>query len=256
MGTSKRFAGEVALVTGAGHGIGRSAADLLGREGARIAILDRDSDAALQTVKLLESAGTEARAWTADVSNERDVATAVTGVLSHFGRIDVLHANAGIPIPGTVVSHTIEEWDRTFAVNVRGAFLTARAVVPSMLEQGSGSIVFTASISGMVGERNAAAYDASKAAIISLTRQMAVEYGRNGIRVNCICPGWVETGFNDPWFATTSEQELDEMVDAAIPLGRQATADDIAPCVAFLASDDARYVTGHALVIDGGLVAT
>ena len=228
----------------------------LGREGAKLAILDRNSDAALETVSLLEAAGAEARAWTADVSDERDVATAVTEVLAHFGRIDVLHANAGIPIPGTVVTHTVEEWDRTFAVNVRGAFLTARAVVPSMLEQGSGSIVFTASISGLVGERNSAAYDASKAAIINLTRQMAVEYGRNGIRVNCVCPGWVETGFNDAWFVTASEQEVDEMVDAAIPLGRQATADDIAPCVAFLASDDARYVTGHALVVDGGLVAT
>ena len=251
----KRFAGKVALVTGAGHGIGRASAERLGHEGARLAILDRRAEAAAETVALLESAGIEALAWTADVSDENDIGTAIAEVLQHFGRIDVLHANAGVSVPGTVVTHTVEEWDRTFAVNVRGAFLTARGVVPSMLQQGSGSIVFTASVSGMIGERDSAAYAASKAAIINLTRQMAVEYARIGIRVNCVCPGWVETGFNDPWFVEVSKAELAAMVDAAIPLGRQATADEIAPCVAFLASDDARYVTGHALVVDGGLVA-
>jgi meso-butanediol dehydrogenase / (S,S)-butanediol dehydrogenase / diacetyl reductase len=251
----KRFAGKVALVTGAGHGIGRASAQRLGREGARLAILDRRPEAAAETVTLLENEGIEALAWTADVSDERDVGTAIAQMLEQFGRIDVLHANAGVSVPGTVATHTVEEWDRTFAVNVRGAFLTARGVVPSMLEQGYGSIVFTASVSGMIGERDSAAYDASKAAIISLTRQMAVEYARNGIRVNCVCPGWVDTGFNDPWLVEMSETELAATVNATIPLGRQASADDIAPCVAFLASDDARYVTGHALVIDGGLTA-
>ncbi len=250
-----RFAGKVALVTGSGHGIGRASALQFGREGARLAILDRRPEAAAETVGLLEHEGVEALSLTADVSSEHDIGRAIAEVLQHFGRIDVLHANAGVAMPGTVVSHTVEEWDRTFAVNVRGAFLTARGVVPSMLERGAGSIVFTASVSGLIGERDSAAYDASKAAIINLTRQMAVEYGPNGIRVNCVCPGWVATGFNDPWYTNVSEEQLAEMAASAIPLGRQATADDIAPCVAFLASDDARYVTGHALVVDGGLVA-
>jgi NAD(P)-dependent dehydrogenase (short-subunit alcohol dehydrogenase family) len=251
----KRLEGKVALVTGGGHGIGRASAVRLGSEGAKIAILDLRADAADETVALLEASGVEALAFTGDVSNEGDVTAAVGDVLKRFGRIDVLHSNAGVLIPGSVMSHTIEEWDRTFAVNVRGGFLLARAVVPSMLEHGGGSIIFTASVSGMIGERDSAAYDASKAAVINLTRQIAVQYARNGIRVNCICPGWVETGFNDPYLAQFSEAEVNEMVDAAVPLGRQATADDIAPCVAFLASEDAGYVTGHALVVDGGLVA-
>jgi meso-butanediol dehydrogenase / (S,S)-butanediol dehydrogenase / diacetyl reductase len=243
------------VVTGGGHGIGRASAQRMGKEGAKLAVIDLRLDAADETVRLLADSGSDARAWAADVSADRDMADVIVEVLEQFGRIDVLHANAGVLIPGTVVSHTVDEWDKTFAVNVKGGFLSAQAVLPSMIEQREGSIIITASVSGMVGEPGVAAYDASKAALINLTRQMAIDYSRLGIRVNCVCPGWVETGFNDPALAHLSAEEIDQMIETWGPIGRQATAEDIAPCVAFLASDDARYVTGHALVADGGLTA-
>jgi meso-butanediol dehydrogenase/(S,S)-butanediol dehydrogenase/diacetyl reductase len=251
----ERLTGKVALVTGAGHGIGRACAQRLGQEGARLAVADIRAAAAEETVRLLREDGIEAGAWTADVSDPPQVEAMVASVLGHYGAIDILHANAGVLIAGTVETQTIEEWDRTFSVNVRGIFLTARAVIPGMRAQGSGTIINTASISGMIGEPSLAAYNASKGAVINLTRQMAAEYARAGIRVNCICPGWIETGFNAPVLDKLTPEELRRMIDTWIPLGRQGTADDIAPSVAFLASDDARYITGHALVIDGGLTA-
>jgi NAD(P)-dependent dehydrogenase (short-subunit alcohol dehydrogenase family) len=154
-----------------------------------------------------------------------------------------------------VLSQSIEEWDHTYAVNVRSMFLVARSVVPIMQKGGGGSIITTASISGMIGEPNLVAYNSSKGAVIQLTRQLAVEWARHGIRVNAICPGWIETGFNDPVLDHLNEEELANMVETWIPLGRQGVAEDIAPSVAFLASDDAAYITGSLVVIDGGLTA-
>ncbi len=251
----ERLTGKVALVTGAGHGIGRACAHRLGQEGARLAVVDIRAAAAEETVRLLAADGIVARAWTADVSAWPQVEAMVASVLDHYGRIDIVHANAGVLIAGTIETQAFDDWERTFAVNVRGIFLTARAAIPAMRARGGGAIINTASVSGMIGEPSLAAYNASKGAVINMTRQMAAEYAREGIRVNCICPGWIETGFNDPVLARLSPEELARMVDTWIPLGRQGTAEDIAPSVAFLASEDARYITGHALVIDGGLTA-
>jgi meso-butanediol dehydrogenase / (S,S)-butanediol dehydrogenase / diacetyl reductase len=177
--------------------------------------------------------------------------------VARFGQLDILHNNAGVLIPGTVLTQTLADWDRTFLVNVRGMMLMARSVIPVMQRQGGGVIINTASISGMVGEPNLVAYDTSKGAVINLTRQLAVEYAHDNIRCNCICPGWIGTGFNDPIFdeANMGEDEIAAMVTQFVPMNRQGTAADIAPSVAFLASDDAAYITGHALVIDGGLMA-
>jgi NAD(P)-dependent dehydrogenase (short-subunit alcohol dehydrogenase family) len=179
----------------------------------------------------------------------------VADVVAAHGRLDVLHANAGVLIAGTALTQTFEEWDRTYRVNVRGTFLTVRAALPQMIEQGSGAIVITASVSGMIGEPTLVAYNSSKGALINLTRQLAIEYAANGIRVNCICPGWIETGFNDPVLGHLDPTELGRLVEQQVPLGRQGTADDIAPAVVFLASDWARYITGQALPIDGGLTS-
>ena len=251
----RRFEGRVALVTGAGHGIGRATALRLGHEGARVAVADVRAAAAEETAALLAAEGIDAEAFTCDVSAEEQVAETVERVLQRLGRIDVLHSNAGVLAAGTALETSLEDWERTFAVNVRGMFLAARAVLPAMLEQGKGAIVNTASTSGIAAEPAVAAYCASKAAVIQLTKQLAVDYSRRGIRVNCVCPGWIDTGFNDPVLVGVGPEELAELLDRMVPLGRQGAPDEIAAVVAFLASDDASLVTGHALVADGGLTA-
>lgn len=257
MAVPQRFAGAVALVTGAGHGIGRASAQRLGAEGARLAVNDIRAEAAAETVELLGAEGIEAAAFVCDVADPAGVAAMVDAVANRFGRIDVLHNNAGVMVPGTALDQTLEDWDRHYAVNVRGILLVTRAVIPVMQRQGGGAIVNTASISGMLGEPNLVAYDSSKAAVINLTRQLAVEYARDGIRVNCVCPGWIDTGFNDVIFeaAGMDDDAVAAMVEQLVPMNRQGVAGDIAPTVAFLASGDAAYITGEAIVVDGGLLA-
>lgn len=251
----RRFEGRVALVTGGGHGIGRASAQRLASEGARVVVADIRRETAEATAELIAAAGGDAVGIGCDVSNATSVAEAADAALERYGRIDVLHSNAGVLLPGSAEETSDDDWERTFAVNVRGMFLTARAVLPAMKEQRRGAIVNTASTSGIAAEPALAAYCASKAAVIQLTRQLAVDYSRLGVRVNCVCPGWIDTGFNDPVLADVSEEELEAVIDRMVPLGRQGTPDEIAGVVAFLASDDASLVTGHALVADGGLTA-
>jgi meso-butanediol dehydrogenase/(S,S)-butanediol dehydrogenase/diacetyl reductase len=253
----KRLTGKVAVVTGAGHGIGRASAHRMGREGARVAVVDRREQAAQETVAILKKDGINAVAWTCDVSRQEEVEKTVAAVVGHFERIDILHNNAGVVIAGSVHTIKIEDWDRVFAVNVRGILLVSRSVIPIMQHQGGGAIVNTASISGIVGEPHLAAYNASKGAVINLTRQMAVDYARDGIRCNCVCPGWIDTGFNDPIFKADNldDEGVRKLVELTVPMNRQGSAEEIAPAVAFLASDDASYITGHPLVIDGGQMA-
>ncbi len=250
-----RLQGRIAVVTGAGHGIGRASALRLGEEGARLALVDLREDAVRETEQLASAAGVDAASWVADVSDPDQVDSCVAAIGKRYGRIDILHSNAGVLYAGTALSHSLEEWEHTYAVNVRSMFLMARAVIPVMRNNGGGSIINTASVSGMIGEKNLCAYNSSKGAVINLTRQLAVEYGRDGIRVNAICPGWIETGFNDPVLKDISSEDVDAMIDTWVPLGRQGLAEDIAPSVAFLASDDSADVTGSLLVIDGGLTA-
>lgn len=250
-----RLAGRVALVTGAGHGIGRATALRLAREGARVGVVELRREAGEETVAVLRAEGLEGEAWAADVADEDEVERVVAGAVERFERIDILHSNAGVLLPGTAVEARLDDWDRTFAVNVRAAFLLARAVIPAMRAQRSGAIVFTGSTAGLMGEARLAAYCASKAALVNLTRQLAADYSRDGVRVNCVCPGWIDTGFNAPVLQGVGDEELAGLIDATVPLGRQGTPEEIAAVVAFLASDDASLVTGHALVADGGLTA-
>lgn len=249
----KRFEGRTVLLTAAGHGIGRACAQRFAAEGARVAVSDLRGNAAEETAALCCEAGAEAWAWAADASSPDDVERLVRDAGAALGPIDVLHNNAGVLIAGSVLDQSLEDWDRTFAVNVRSAFLVTRAVLPTMLDRGRGVIVNTASTSGLVGDAGVAAYNTSKAAVISFTRHLTAEYAGRGIRANCVCPGWIKTGFNDPIFHADPSLDEDGLVRATVPAQRQGSAEEVAAAVAFLASDDASYLYGHALVVDGGL---
>ena len=248
-----RFADRVVLVTAAGHGIGRASATRFAAEGARVAVSDMRAEAACETAELCRAAGSTAEAFGADASSAEEVAAMVAAATEALGPIDIVHGNAGVMLPGSVLEQTIDEWEQTFAVNVRSGFLVARAVLPGMLARGSGTLVFTASTSGLVGDAGVAAYNASKGAVISFTRHLTAEYAHAGIRANCVCPGWIKTGFNDPIFDRDRTLDEDALVASAVPCGRQGSAEDVAAAVAFLASDDASYIHGHALVVDGGM---
>jgi meso-butanediol dehydrogenase/(S,S)-butanediol dehydrogenase/diacetyl reductase len=249
----RRFEGHTVLLTAAGHGIGRACAQRFAAEGARVAASDLDAGAAAETAELCRAAGAEAWSTGADASSPEDVERLAREAVAALGSIDVLHNNAGVLIPGSVLDQQLEDWERTFAVNVRSCFLVTRAVLPAMLERGRGVIVNTASTSGLIGDAGVAAYNTSKAAVISFTRHLTAEYAGRGIRANCVCPGWIKTGFNDPIFAADPELDEDGLVHAMVPARRQGSAEEVAAAVAFLASDDAAYVNGHALVVDGGL---
>ncbi|HWH05597.1 MAG TPA: SDR family NAD(P)-dependent oxidoreductase, partial [Gaiellaceae bacterium] len=214
----RRFEGRVAVVTGGAHGIGRASALRLASEGAAVAVVDLNREGAEETAALVDG---DAAAFVCDVSDPDAVAGTFARIRERFGGIDVLHSNAGVLVPGGADATSVGDWDRTFAVNVRGMFLAAQAALPPMLERGRGAIVNTASTSGIAAEPELAAYCASKAAVIGLTKQLAVDYSRRGVRVNCVCPGWIDTGFNDPVLEGVSAEELQEVIDRMVPLGRQ-----------------------------------
>jgi len=253
---SGRLKDRVAVVTGAGHGIGAATARRLAREGAVIAVCDIRAPEADETVAQITAEGGRARAFVADVADRDSVPGLIAEVEGALGPVDILDNNGGRLVPGTALTQEVDEWERTLSVNVGSVFLMSRAVLPGMRDRRRGVIVNTGSVSGLVGEPELVAYNTSKAAIINLTRQLAADYSREGIRINCVCPGWIRTGFNDPLFPGWTEAAIQELVERQVPLGRQGTAEEIADAVAFLCSDDARYITGHALVVDGGLTAT
>ena len=251
-----RFDGKTVVVTGAGHGIGRASALRFAAEGASVAIVDVRGAEAQSVADEVTRAGFTARAYQADVSDPDQVSDVVAQIVADFGSIDVLHSHAGRLRAGTVGETDLEEWNRTMSVNVTSMFLMVRAVVPLMQSRGGGAIVTTGSISGLFGEPALAVYTASKAAVVNLTRSLAIDYARTGIRVNCVCPGWVDTGFNNPQFEhdRLSDAEINELIDRTVPMGRQGLPEEMAAAAAFLASDDASYITGQTLVVDGGLL--
>jgi NAD(P)-dependent dehydrogenase (short-subunit alcohol dehydrogenase family) len=249
--------GKVAIVTGggaAGDGIGngRASAILLGRAGTRVVVVDRDGGLAKRTVEMIGEAGGEAVAVEADVTQARDCAAMVQAAVDRFGRLDFLDNNVGIGSRGSVLDETEESWRRLMQVNVDTMFLAAKHAIPAMKRTGGGAIVNVSSISAL-RPRGLTAYSVSKGAVIALTRAMAVDHGRDGIRVNCVAPGPVYTPM--VYARGMSEQARERRRNASV-LRVEGTGWDIGNAVRFLLSDHARYITGQVLVVDGGTTLT
>ena len=251
-----RLKGKVALITGGTSGIGSATAILFAAEGAAVAITGRNSKRGEQVVRDIVANDGEALFIQSDVRIADDCRQAVEQTLERFGRIDVLFNNAGVFHPKSIPDCTEEEWDETIDSSLKGAFLMSKYVLPSMIERGSGSIIHTSSGWGILGGNKAAAYCAAKGGLIVMAKAMAIDHGPDGIRVNCVCPGDVLTPMLADDAAKRGMSWDDYAVDAADrPLGRIGTAEDIANAVLYLASDESSFVTGDALVVDGGGVA-
>ena len=242
--------GSIALVTGAAGGIGRCISARLAAAGVALALVDLDGAAA---EALLAELGAKGIAIAADVSAPEDVTAAAAAAADRLGPLDILVNNAGISgvgPPKATVDTPLEEWDKTLAINVTAPFLFCQTVLPGMLERGRGRIVNVASMAGILCLPGRVSYAASKAALISLTKTLAVETGASGVRVNAVCPGWVDTPFIA---ARMAQPELRAQAEAMVPIGRVATPDEIADVVAFLLSPASRYMTGAAVAVDGGM---
>lgn len=251
-----RLADKVAFITGGGSGIGRASAELFAREGATIAVADRDAAAAEAVAQAIGAAGGRALALVGDVGRAPDVERMVQEAVAAFGRIDVLLSCAGQELVAGVLETPEEAWDRVLDTNLKGIYLVARAVLPQMLRQGGGSIVNVASQLALVGAERFAAYTASKGGVLSLTRSMALDHARQGIRVNALCPGAVDTPLLRRQFEQgAGPQGTLEDLARLHPVGRLGRPEEIAAAALFLASDEASFMTGAALVVDGGYTA-
>ena len=243
----------VAIVTGAGSGIGRASAQILARHGAIVIASDRDESTASETADLIVDAKGRADSVKADASVTTDLEALIDVAVNKHGRLDILHSHAGIQIEGSLEQVDPAGMDASWNLNVRSHFMAARMAVPHMRRQGNGSIVITASNSGVQFDREMIAYATSKHAVVAMARQMALDYARHNVRINALCPGWVDTPFNGPFMKQMGGREaLERYVSERIPMGRWADVNEIAEAVLFLASDRSSYLTGQAIVIDGG----
>ncbi|MFC2030627.1 SDR family NAD(P)-dependent oxidoreductase [Chloroflexota bacterium] len=243
-----RLEKKIAIVTGAASGIGRGIARRFAEEGASVVVADVDAQGGEETVRDLRETGVEAVFIHTDVSQGSQVQRMVSASRDRFGRLDVLVNNAGLSPNGSVTETSEEEWDSCLGTNLRGVFLGCKHAIPLMLEGGGGSIINIAGTLGFMGKPRKAAYCASKGGVINLTRQMAIDYGKQNVRINCISPGFVATALT----AHYSEEVLEQLYRQQ-PVGRAGQPDDVAEAAVYLASDAAGYVTGTSLVVDGGV---
>lgn len=244
--------GRVAFLTGAGSGIGRAGAIALAREGATVVVSDLDGSRAQSVADEIIAAGGQAKALGLDAADEAMVTDAIDKVAA-LGRLDILHSHAGIQIAGSLEEITPNDMDASWRLNVRAHFIAARAAMPHMRRRRAGSIIITASNSGVQFDRGMIAYTTTKHAVIAMTRQIAADCAGDNIRCNALCPGFVDTAFNKGFEAQMGGRAaLESYVRTSIPMGRWATVDEVAASIVYLASDHSGFVTGHALVIDGG----
>jgi NAD(P)-dependent dehydrogenase (short-subunit alcohol dehydrogenase family) len=252
--------GQVAIVTGAGRGIGRATSLELARMGANIVVAELDHVGGERTAAEVKSLGRRASAMVVDVTSFTDLGTMVERTRAEFGQIDILVNNAGIYRAALPLDITEEHWDTVMNVNAKAVFFASQAVLSTMIAQKRGAIISLASMAGKVGSRSNLPYNASKAAVISITKSLALAHAADGIRVNCVCPGFVET---DMWTAVAREQgalmglspeDFTRQRAAQVPLGRMERPEDVARVIGFLASERAAYMTGQAINVTGGLI--
>src|SRR5215471_4594922 len=249
-----RVEGKVALVTGGASGIGRATALTFTREGAKLVVADMNEDGGQQTVHMITEKGGEAIFVRTDVSQAVEVQVLISKAVETYGRLDCAHNNAGIAsgVRALTADYPEERWHQVIAINLAGVWFCMKYEIVQMLHHGGGAIVNTASIAGLVGGAGGAAYTASKHGVVGLTKTAALEYAQQGIRVNCICPGYIQT----PMTASSlSDPERQAQIIAREPIGRVGTPKEVAEAVVWLYSDAASFVTGHAMTVDGGYVA-
>jgi len=245
----------VVLVTGAGSGIGRAGAMAMAREGATVVVTDLDGALAEETARMIAETGGRAEGRALDMRDDAAIGAEVARTVAAHGRIDVLHSHAGIQIPGKLEEVSADDMDAAWALNVRAHFVICKAVLPHMRAQGGGSVIVTASNSGVQYDRGMISYATTKHAAVAMVRQMAADYAREKIRFNALCPGFVDTPFNAGFeHQMGGRAELEHYVAETIPMGRWASVEEIAHGIVYLASDRSAFVTGLALVIDGGEV--
>ncbi len=248
-----RLEGRVAIITGGASGIGLATARLFVAEGARVALADINADRLTSAVESIDSTGAFAFGAAVDVSDGQQVARVVQETVDRFGRLDVMFSNAGISARYNVIDMPEEAFDRVISVNLRGGFLCAKHAIPRMIESGGGSLIFTASELAVVGTENAAAYCASKTGLVGMTRAIAVDHAAQGIRVNALCPGPVDTPLLHGERSDPAEHEQ-SMIER-MPVKRVGKPEELARAALFLASDDSSFMTGQMLVVDGGVTA-